>query len=49
MLAVGNAFTVIVVGADVAEQLLMSVTVTVYVPEDEILLIDAPVDPLLHK
>ena len=33
MLAVGNAFTVMVVAAEVAEQLLVFVTFTVYAPE----------------
>ena len=32
MLAVGNAFTVMVVAAEVAEQLLVFVTFTVYAP-----------------
>ena len=47
MVAVGNAFTVTVVIAEVAEQPLAVVAVTLYVPLDATLIVDV-VAPVLH-
>ena len=48
IVAVGNAFTVTVVNADVAEHPLALVTVTVKLPLLDVFMV-CRVDPLLHK
>jgi hypothetical protein len=48
IIAVGNGFTLTIVGAEVAEQPLASVTVTVYKPE-VVTVIACDVAPVLHK
>jgi hypothetical protein len=49
IVAVGNGFTVTVVGADVAEQLFPLVTVTVYVPPAITLMLCVVCPPGAHS